>query len=68
MRTPRAVHCAPLVCREFHAQPNFSHSCAGTDRAEADFGVARATYEARSVKIERVARRIECAAGGAKRM
>jgi hypothetical protein len=64
----RMVVCAPLVCREFHAQPDLPHSCAGTNWAEADFGVARAADEPRSVQVEDVARRVECAARRAKRM
>lgn len=58
----RKVECALLVRREFHAQPDFTHSRTGTKGAEADFGVARATDEARGVKIETVTGRVKCAA------
>jgi hypothetical protein len=56
----------PLVCREFHAQPDFSLACAATDWTEANFGVAGAADEARGVKIESFARRVKCAAGRSK--
>ena len=46
--------CAPLVCGEFHAEPDFPRSCAGTEGTEANFGVARATDEARGVKVKHV--------------
>jgi hypothetical protein len=60
--------CAPLVCREFHAQPDLPHSCAGTEWTEADFGGARAADEPWGVKVEDVARRVKCAARRAKRL
>ena len=64
----RVRQCVPLVCGEFHAEPNFPHSSAGAKGAKAHLSVTRAADKARGVKVKHVAWGVERAAGRAKRL
>ena len=65
-RRGRVRQCVPLVCGEFHTEPDFPHSSAGAKGAKAHLSVTRAADKARGVKVKDVAWRVECAAGRAK--
>jgi hypothetical protein len=64
----KARQCTPLVCGEFHAEPEFPHSRAGADGTKPHLSVTRAADKARGVEVKDITWGVESAAGRAKRL